>query len=264
MRLRLSWLCCVFCLGCHAASGLDVGKDFLWEKGQEAMRAGRPDEAIAYYRQGLKMDPAASHNYLSLAAALVAKGDEVGACEALSRFVTENPVHRNGRHYYAELARKLGKRQEAAAQFERLIADLQDDAKLDHAQLCHCHGRLMEMAEGQEDDYDYRLHRGIGLYWLAQGSLSAGGDTAELPPEGLLCKAANELTEARISRPGEARPAWYLHLVWRALGQASQAQPCLRDALEAAPFTYLTPSELRSLQLESSRQSAAAVGSRRQ
>jgi hypothetical protein len=213
------------------------------------MRAGKPDEAIAYYQKGLAQRQPESRHYLSLAAAYVAWGDEEAASMALAHFLQENPDHRNARCYYAELLRRLGKIDEARLQFERTIADLQQETKSDVAQLVHCHGRLMELAEAEEDDYQVHLHRGIGMYRLAQGSRKTPAEDDQLTAEGLLFKAAGELTAARALRPQEARPSWYLYSVWRGLAQTRLADGCLRAAREAAPFTFLTPAEHRSLEL---------------
>jgi hypothetical protein len=252
MRVRLALLFCCFCLGCQTTKSVDLEpglKDPLWKKGQEAMRAGKPDEAIACYQEESAQKKPDARNYLSLAAAYTAKGDEAAACVALAHFVEANPEHRNARFYYAELLRRLGKSQEAQGQFEQSVANLQEEITSDYAQLVHCHGRLMELAEELQDEYQVHLHRGIGLFWLAQGSRTVGSDNAELSPEGLLCKAAAELNLANSLQPQEARPAWYLYSVWHSLAQSRLAEGYLQEACEAAPFSYLTAAELRSLQL---------------
>src|SRR5207249_1734585 len=111
----------------------------------------------------------------------------------------------------------LGKKEEARAQYAQTIAGIQEEARCDYALLIHCHGRLIELAEDADDDYQVHLHRGIGLYWLAQGCRVLGAEHAPMSPEGLLCKAAGELSLAQGLRPDEARPAWYLHAIWRNL-----------------------------------------------
>jgi tetratricopeptide (TPR) repeat protein len=213
------------------------------------MHAGNAEEAIAYYQKGLAQRQPESRHYLSLAAAYVAKGDLEAASMALARYLQHNPDHRNARCYHAELLRRLGKIGQARLQFERTIADLQQETKSDVAQLVHCHGRLMELAEIEEDDYQVHLHRGIGMYWLAHGSQKMPAEDDPLTAEGLLFKAVGELTAAGALRPQEARPCWYLYSVWRGLAQTRLADGCLRAAREAAPFTFLTPAEQRSLEL---------------
>lgn len=254
MRIRLAWLIWCCCLGCQATHDMVVAPELahpFWEKGQQAMGAGRVDEAIGWYQEELRQQHPASRSYLSLAAAYVAKGEEAAATLTLAHFVEANPDQRNARFYYAELLRRTGKLSEAQYQFERTVAHLQDEATSEYAQLVHCHGRLMEIAENLEDDYQVHLHRGIGLYWLALGSQAAASEHAELTPEGLLCKAAGELCLARELRPHEARPAWYLYSIWHNLAQTPLARRWLGDAREAAPFSYLTPGEQRGLQMAS-------------
>jgi hypothetical protein len=252
MRVRAILVLCCFCLGCHTFQGAGnvAGEaNSAWEKGQEAMRQGDADLAITHYKQALAAKQPQTRAYLSLAAAYIAKEDEAGAGWALAQFIQAYPDHRGARFYYAEVLFKLGKAQEAQAQFELAVADLQQQKKAEFAQLVHCHGRLMEMAEAQEDEYQTHLNRGIALYWLAQAGAGGAPERPELSLEALLCKAAGELSIAHTLRPDEARPSWYLYSAWHTLGQTSMADACLREAREAAPFTYLTQAEGRSLSL---------------
>jgi hypothetical protein len=106
----------------------------------------------------------------------------------------------------------------------------------------------MEMAEQQGDEYEEHLHRGIGLYLLGCRR-SALDEPGGLSAEGFWCKAAAELTLARRLRPSEARPCWYLHLVWVRLGQSQPARRWLRAAGESAPLGGLTPAEGREWRL---------------
>jgi hypothetical protein len=107
----------------------------------------------------------------------------------------------------------------------------------------------MEIAEGDEDEYAEHLHRGIGLYLLARQRARLPEAEGTLNPEALLCKAAGELTSARLRRPEEARPWWYLSAVWTELAQQQPASRCRRAAEAAAPLSYLTPAEQRDLHL---------------
>jgi hypothetical protein len=109
----------------------------------------------------------------------------------------------------------------------------------------------MEIAEAEGDEYAEHLHRGIGLYLLARerAELPEIEDEGEMSEEGLLCKAAGELTMARMARRDEARPCWYLYEVWSRLDQRQPALRHLRLADAAAPFSYLTPAERRELEV---------------
>jgi hypothetical protein len=107
----------------------------------------------------------------------------------------------------------------------------------------------MEIAEAEEDEYGEHLNRGIGLFLLGRQRVVLADAEARLSAESLLFKAAGELMLARVRRPDEARPCWYLHEVWSQLAQSQPAARWLRAAEAEAPFSYLTPAERRRLQL---------------
>jgi tetratricopeptide (TPR) repeat protein len=221
----------------------------LWQRGQDLMLDGAPDQAITCYRQSLKLEPKLTQNHLSLAAAFLARGEDEKAAESLARYVDLQPDHLMARAHYAELLLRLNRPEPARVQFERFIADIQDRAELAEEHLVHCHSRLMEIAEAAEDDYAAHLHRGIGLYFLARARAQVGDADQARHAESLLCKAAGELALARQCRPDEARPCWYLFEVWSHLALRQPATRSLQAAEAAAAFTYLTPAEQRSLQL---------------
>ncbi len=219
-----------------------------WRKGQQAMLEGRTEEAIAAFRQSLTQDPVLVRNHLSLAAAYLALGQEVEAVAQLERYLRAQPSHFVVRAQYAEMLMRLDRSADARAQFERLEGDLQDLEAGAEQQLVRCHSRLMEIAEAEEDEYGLHLHRGIGLFCLARerASLPDGGE-GELSSEGLFFQAASEFALARLARPDEARPCWYLYEVWSRLGRRQPATRWLRAAEAAAPFSRLTPAEQRDL-----------------
>jgi tetratricopeptide (TPR) repeat protein len=242
------------CLGCQTITLIDppnppgeAGQ--LWEKGQAALKEGKTDEAIRCYEQSLAADPRLVRNHLSLAAAYLEKGDDAAACPHLAKYAAAYPEHLAVRAHLAELLLRLKRPAEARAEFERFVTEAQDLGEPAPGQMVHCEGRLMELAQADADEYAEHLHRGIGLYLLARERAALPDPDGVLPTEGLLCKAAGELTLAHRDRPGEARPTWYLHEVWSLLARRHQAAGCLRAAEEAAPFTYLTPAEHRGLQL---------------
>src|SRR5262245_47926835 len=138
----------------------------LWEQGQEALRLGRTDLAIGYFERSLAVDPDLARNHLSLAAAHLEKGEEDAACPYLARYVAANPGHLAVRAHYAELLLRLGRTEDARAQFERFAADCPSESAEQLKQLIHCHSRLMEIAETEAESYDEHLHRGIGLFLL--------------------------------------------------------------------------------------------------
>jgi tetratricopeptide (TPR) repeat protein len=221
----------------------------LWGQGQAAMRVGQVEKAIEFYHQCLAADPGMVRTYLSLAAAYLEIDRPDGASVHLGTYLHFCPEHLTVRAHYAELLMKLDKLPEARDQFERFADDSPARDANDLKQLIHCHSRLMEIAEVEEDEYGQHLHRGIGLFLLAKHRGSAGTAGDETPPEGLLCKAAAELTRARLERPDQARPSWYLYQVWSRLGRRQPALRHLRDADDAAPFSALTPAEQTALAL---------------
>lgn len=248
--LRRLGMSCVICLGCQGlacvASRAGAPAEQLWEQGQEAMKAGAPDRAIALYRASLARH-GDERNHLSLAAAYLAKGDDSAACMHLDLFLATHPEHSNARYYHAELLLKLRQPRAAQAEFERVIAAAQDEPELDYKHLVHCHTRLIEIGRATEDRYLVHLHRGIGMILLAEQRAGLADPAGTLPSEGLLCKAAAELKRARKLQPAEAQPCWYLHTAWRLLAQYEPARRWLAETRRHAPFAYLTPAERRAL-----------------
>lgn len=220
-----------------------------WQDGQRLMTDGDAPAAIRAFQESLRLDPSLARNHLSLAAAYLADGKDEEALPHLERYLQAQPDHLVVRSHYGELLLRMARHQDARRELERFVADVQDHELLARQHLVGAHSHLMEIAQAQEDPYTEHLHRGIGLYLLARQRAELGGDAGPLTVEGLLCKAAGELSLARARRPQEARPHWYLFEVWTLLAQAQPAGRCLRAAAAAAPLSYLTPSEHRCLQL---------------
>jgi tetratricopeptide (TPR) repeat protein len=256
MARRSLWL-----LACLVLAGSALGQQeaaegpspgvLLWQQGQEAMRRGQPKAAIDCYEQSLAQDRRLIRNHLSLAAAYLELADDIAACAHLGRYVQANPYHLTIRIHLADLKLRLRRLADARSEFQRCVACAQDWPEPADGELLHCHARLMEIAEALEDSYHEHLHRGIGLALLARQRAQLPDPEDELSTEGLLCKAAGELTVAHHDRPEEARPSWYLYHVWTMLDQRQAARRCLSEASHAAPFSELTAAEKRDLQLHS-------------
>jgi predicted Zn-dependent protease len=254
MRVRQGWV--VVGLVCLAGGPLAAepapapGPAVLaWEKGQEAMRQGHAEQAIALYRQSLALDPALACTHLSLAAALVGQGEDEQALTHFARYLAARPEHLVVRAHYAEALWRLARGPAARAEFERFVAEAQVDPDLADQHLVHCHSRLMEIAEAEDDEYGERLNRGIGLFLLGRRRAALAGPEGTRDAEGLLFQAAGELMLARLQRPDEARPCWYLYEVWSQLAQSQPAAHWLRLAAAAVLPNSLTPAEMRGLQL---------------
>lgn len=218
-----------------------------WQVGQQAMDRDHFDDAIRHFRLALQLDPRLAQGHLSLAAAHLALGQDKQAVSHMAAYLQARPGHFLVRMPYAEVLLRLEQLDEAQLQLERFVADVQDHPRIAEDHLIASHTRLMEIATRLGDEYTERLNRGIGLYLLAQRRAELGGEGASGVSEELLCKAAGELTLARMQRPDEARPYWYLHGVWRRLGQQQPAVRSLRAAEQHVGLSYLTPSELRML-----------------
>ena len=220
----------------------------LWEKGQEALLNSKTQEAVAFFQRSLKLDPLLACNYLSLAAAYADQGEDELEALQLEHYLRLQPEHHVIRKQLADIRLRLRQPAEAHALLERFVSDIQDLTELATDHLVISHSKLAKIAELEEDSYNAHLHRGIGLFRLALQQ--AGVETSDkMNIEGLLCRAAGELTQARLNRPEEARPNWYLYEVWTRLAQNQPAQRALRAAESAAPFSYLTPAEQRLMNL---------------
>jgi tetratricopeptide (TPR) repeat protein len=239
--ILLLFLSPMFALGAEDPSDSPAMES--WRKGQVAMLEGRTEQAIASYQQSLQQDPTLARNHLSLAAAYLSLGQDESAAGQLKCYLRAQPDHCIVRGQYAELLWRLNRLESSREQFERFESDIQEHEQLALEHLSRCHGRLLDIARTEEDEYAMHLHRGIGLYWLARRRAALADPEGELSCQGLLCESASELMAARRQRPDEARPCWYLYEVWSRLGQNQPAQRWLRAAESAADFSYLTPTE---------------------
>jgi hypothetical protein len=223
----------------------------LWQRGQIALDRDRFEEAIGHFELSLRLDPNLVQNHLSIAAAHLALEQQHKAAPHLAAYLAARPQHFLIRWHYAEVLLSTDHPGEARSQLEQFVVAAQEHPRIGEEQLVACHTRLMEIAEKQNDDYGEHLHRGIGLYLLAQQRLTLNGESSPKLVEELLCKAAAELTLARLRRPGQARPCWYLYAVWTSLAQRQPAERWLRAAQRCGPLSDLTPAEQRDLCLAS-------------
>jgi tetratricopeptide (TPR) repeat protein len=189
--------------------------------------------------------PPNEEDALSLAADCIEQGNLAAAARHLEKHVQQHPDQVVFRAQLADLCVRLEKLPEAQNHFERAAAQAQDGPPIVQKELVHYHTRLMEIGQQREDEYAERLHRGIGLYLVAAGLAARGSDPSDV--ERLMCKAAAALGEAHAKRPDDARPAWYLYRVWTHLEQPRPAAKALKQAVAAAPFSFLTTTESREL-----------------
>jgi tetratricopeptide (TPR) repeat protein len=252
------------CLGCQSINAVDFSPSERvareqWEEGQAAMSRGDVDHAVACYKQSLASDPKEPRTHLSLAAAFLEKGENETALTHLAEYVRAQPENLSVRVHLAELLLRLKRLSEARTEFERVFADAQNLREPPAQLLIRCQTRLMEISEADGDEYGIHLHRGIGIYYIARQHSRLEADQKRSGTEALLCQAAGELALARLERPEEARPSWYLYEVWTHLDQRKAALLNLREADAAVPFSYLTPAEKNGLNLARGRPSAEMV-----
>lgn len=236
----------------------------LWQEGQEAMKRGEVPTALRLYQESQELAPDLPRVQLSLAAAHLQADNQPKACEHLRRYLDLEPGHWQVRQQLADLLCRLGHRALAKRELEWMVhgahnamaserCSPEESEALRH--LVHGHGRLMELAEEENHSAHYHLHRGIGLYFLAQSLPKAGGiQTVSTHPTGvgetpdrqdLLLKAVQELTEANKLIPGDSKSAWYLSRAWKELGQSAQADHWLRNLSKSHVPGELHPWEER-------------------
>jgi F0F1-type ATP synthase epsilon subunit len=188
-------------------------------------------------------------NSLKEAARHLDAGDERAALPLLAGYVEAHPDHATIRAHLAELLLRLHQPDEARRHLERYVADAQEQGEPVDQHLIHAETRLVEIARGQDDIYGERLHRGMGLYLLAERAAKAE-DIDESFVEKTLFQAIEELNAAARERAEEPRPHWYLYLAWSQLGQRLPADTHLRRARKLAIHDGLTPAETQALTLE--------------
>ena len=204
----------------------------------------QPPPAVRQAAHVTTEDPPATPDALSLAADCLDRGDDAAAVPHLERHVGQHPDQVLFRAQLAELLARLDRLPEAQAHYEAALAHAQAGPPAARKQLVRYHTRLMEIAKQRSDGYAEHLHRGVGLFLVAE-RLGDDGDPGDV--ERVLCKAAAALKEAQAARPDDARACWYLYRVWAKLDQPRPADRALRQALAAAPFSRLTPAEASEL-----------------
>jgi tetratricopeptide (TPR) repeat protein len=239
-------------LPAQAPSTTTTPAERAWRLGQQALDGDRFQEAIGQFQISLRLDPKMAQAHLSLAAAYLALGEDRLALPHLSSYLEARPDHFLIRLHFADLLSRLDQLDDARLNLERVVSEVQEFPRLAEDHLVGCHTRLMEIARDLGDDYEEHLHRGIGLYLLARKRADLGDEGSHQGAEELLCKAAAELTLARLRDPRQARPCWYLHGVWTQLAQRQPAVKWLRAAEQSAGWSDLTPTEQRDLHLTSS------------
>jgi Tfp pilus assembly protein PilF len=200
-----------------------------------------PDiQPIAHREEVPTRDP------LQAASRCLDSGDDAGATTHLCEYLEKKPQHAAIRAHLAELLMRQNRLTEAKLQFTEYLVLAQQQGSPADRHLLLCHTRLTELARCEGDEYGEHLYRGIGLWQLAKQAERSDVET-ELEPQQLYIKATKELKKAIEIRSDDARPYWYLHEVWCALGQRHPARQALHQAKEFAAISSLTPAEQQDL-----------------
>jgi hypothetical protein len=186
-------------------------------------------------------DPLPGDSALTLAAEALERGDEPAAAARMREYVTLNPTAVMPRAHLAELLFRQHRTAEARREYERFVADAQPQTGSARRHLVHAHTRLMALAQDARDGYAEALHRGVGLYWVAER------DPPDAATEPTLTKALVALNEARERRPCSARANAYVARVCAALGQPAAARAAARRGRDCLPDATLTATERRWL-----------------
>lgn len=209
-----------------------------------------PTQRTSEKRAAPKSAPTASidesQSLLKQAAKCLDAGDEPAALPLLTAYIEAHPDHATVRAHLAELLLRLHQPDDAKYHLSRYVADAQEQGEPIDQHLVHAETRLVEIAIGQSDAYSERLHRGIGLYLLAE-RVAKAEDSDEDFVEKTMFQAIAELKDACRENPTEARPHWYLFLAWSQLGQRLPADTHLLRARALAAGGGLTPSEGHAL-----------------
>jgi len=183
---------------------------------------------------------------LALAANHLDRDDTAGAIVHMAAHVRAHPSEVMTRAHLAELQFRTMQFDESRQQYEQFVVDAQPMTGKPKSHLLHAHTRLMQMADEQSDRYAENLHRGIGLVCLVQQWDANPGRTDATMATETLVKAGAALRAAREEQPTSARVHFYLHEVYRRLGQPGAARAALRAAQAANPIG-LTPTEAAKL-----------------
>jgi predicted Zn-dependent protease len=186
--------------------------------------------------------------HLNRAVALLEKGQDAAALPHLERYVADRPDQLIARANLGELLFRQKKLSESRLQFELFVALAQEQGDAAFRYLIHSHSRLVEIAEEQAEVFEEHLNRGIGLYLLACKRATEPDPNGDCSVDSLLCRAAEELHDARSEQPQEARTHFYLYQIYSRLGQQSAAREALTAADAYTLLSRLTPLERRQLQ----------------
>ncbi len=185
---------------------------------------------------------------LTLAAECLERGDKPAAATHLDAYVRLHPEQIMFRAHLAELLLKLDRLPDSRRHFEQFIAAAQEATGSPRSHVVHCHTRLMEIGQREEDAFAEEFHRGVGLLLLVK-ELQAAGVSDEGMMEEVLCKALAALKAAEELRPNDPRVQFYLAEAFDRTENRRAADLALVAARKHAFPGALTPQETRRLSM---------------
>lgn len=194
----------------------------LADRGYEALRAGRYDEAVAAFQEALAADPGLRHVRKDLAYTLLRRGDREEAREQFDELRRADPADETSALEYAFLCYETRLVQQARRVFHGLSLSARD-------------GRVRQTAAEAFERVDRPLRDGIAQWseavrrapqqWSAHEELAR---LAEQRDE--LTLAAEHYELAWRLRPQKYELLLDLARVWRELGREAQARAALATA----------------------------------
>ena len=251
--MRFGWLAvaAVGFAGCRAVPVPDSSPPSFVGKGAGGLGSSDPTpNPLPQRERGLQptagLGSSEPADPLTLVAKCLEQGDHATAATHLGSYVRAHPEQLMFRAHLAEMLLRAGNDTEAAAQFERFVADAQGATGPPKAHLVHCHTRLMEIAGRGGDRFGESFHRGVGLLLLV-AEQDRASDRDDGFCEEMLCKAIRALTAAVELRPTDARVQVYLADAYERSGNRRGADVARTAARNLNAPSALTPGESRRL-----------------
>jgi len=246
----------------NKALRVDPACGFCHENLAEALvNAGRTDQAMEVYRNGLKLRPHMERSLVGLATLLEEKGEPAGALELYGRALKIRPEYAGAHYNLAMLLTEMGRRAEAMKHYRLAMRYDPGDVRA-YGNL----GNLLSEANRTDEAIEIYhqalqakpsaagIRRNLGLVLARKGDLAAAeeqlrralglrpDDAEALNNLGVVLdrlerpeEAARAYREALRLRPDYARARYNLGLLLVRAGQDAEAGEHFREALGTAP-----------------------------
>jgi tetratricopeptide (TPR) repeat protein len=209
-----------------AAEPLPSDAEGHYNFGLALLDAGRPEDAIAYFRHSLTLKPDLLQAHIGLAQALVEMGRPTEALHSYHTALELNPRLAEVHNILGNVLVGLGQLEEAEACYRRALSLLPQRAEL-HSNLSRV---LLDMA--RVDESIASSHRALEIDPdLPEAHENLAGALLNVNFE----QAVAHYRQALRFRPDDADLNYRLGVALRLLGRTSEAEACCRRALELSP-----------------------------